>query len=291
MTKAIAAEFVLLASLWGASFLFLGMGSAEFGPWAAAGIRVLIASLVLTPIVIQQGHFKTCMHNAGKLLIAGIFSAGLPFMLYAYALLSISTGLSSILNATTPLFGALVAWVWLKDRPDRIRALGLIIGFTGVLMLSWSKASFTTGGTGWALLACIGATLSYGIATSYTKKYLSGIPPIITTSGTQVGATVFLLLPMVVYWPEQIPSLKAWGALVCAGVFCTALAYFTFFRLIAKTGPSKALTVSFMVPLFALFYGYVFLGEPVTSWMVVCGFIILGGVAMATGLIFKPKNP
>ena len=118
MKSTVAAEFVLLAALWGASFMFMRFGAAEFGAWAAAGGRVGLAALVLLPLLWRSGQIGMLRQRAGALFVSGMLSSAIPFALYSYAVMSISTGLSSILNATTPLFGALVAWVWLKDRPQ-----------------------------------------------------------------------------------------------------------------------------------------------------------------------------
>jgi drug/metabolite transporter (DMT)-like permease len=285
MKKQLAAEFVLLAALWGSSFLFMRFGAAEFGAWATAGARVAVASVALLPILLLSGQWKAFRQNAGRILFVGVLNSGLPFALYAYALLSITTGLSAILNATVPLFGALVAWLWLNERPGRWRAVGLTIGFVGVALLSWNKASFKPGGTGWAVVACLGATLCYGIAASYTKKYLTGVHPLATATGSQFGATLGLAIPTLWFWPEQNPSGLAWWSIVAVGVFCTALAYILYFRLIEKAGPSKTLTVTFLIPVFALFYGALLLKEPITGWMVGGGAIILCGVALATGLV------
>ncbi|WP_342128948.1 DMT family transporter [Hydrogenophaga sp. OTU3427] len=293
MKSSVAAEFVLLAALWGASFMFMRLGAAEFGAWATAGGRVALASLVLLPLLWRSGHIGALRRHAGHLFISGMLSSGLPFALYSYAVLSITTGLSSILNATTPLFGALVAWLWLKDRPDRSRLLGLALGFAGVALLSWEKASFKPGGTGWAVLACLAATLCYGLAANHAKRFLGGVPPLANATGSQIGASVGLAVPTIVYWPEQPPGATAWLAIVALAVLCSAVAYILYFRLIAKAGPSKAVTVTFMIPLFAILYGTVFLGEALTGWMVVCGGVILVGIALATGLLRwgKPTPP
>lgn len=285
MKTSTAAEFVLLAALWGASFMFMLLGATEFGPWATAGARVGIASLVLLPLLWRSGHIGLLRQHAGALLISGLLSSAIPFALFSYAVLSISTGLSAILNATAPLFGALVAWLWLKDRPNKHRLMGLALGFAGVALLSWEKASFKTGGTGWAVLACLGATLCYGIAANQAKRFLAGVPPLANATGSQIGATIGLALPTLLYWPDQTPSVRAWLAIAALAVFCSALAYILYFRLIAQVGPSKAVTVTFMIPLFAVLYGSMFLGEDVTGWMVVCGTVILMGIALASGLL------
>lgn len=285
-----AAEFVLLAAIWGGSFLLMRLGASEFGPWATAGVRVLVASVVLLPLLWWRGQWPTLRRHAGPILLVGMLNAGLPFAFYAYALLHISTGLSSILNATAPLFGALIAWLWLGERPGRSRALGLAIGFVGVTLLSWNKASFGAGGTGWAVLACLGATVCYGIAASFTRRHLTGVAPLAVATGSQLGATLGLAVPTVWFWPAQTPGLVAWSALVAVGVLCTALAYILFFRLIAQAGPSKTLTVTFLIPVFAIAYGALLLGERITPWMVGGGAVILAGVALATGLVSLPDR-
>lgn len=285
MSPKLAAEFLFLAALWGSSFLFMRQAALEFGPVATAGLRVAVAGAVLMPVLALSGHWGAFRAHAGRILFVGLINSGVPFGLFAYAVLSISTGLTAILNATVPLFGAVVAWLWLGDRPGRWRAVGLALGFLGVALLSWNKASFTPGGTGWAVLACLGATVLYAIAASYTKKYLMGIPPMATAAGSQFGATLGLLLPTLWTWPAQPASGGAWLAVGVAGVLCTALAYLLYFRLIEAAGPAKTLTVTFLIPVFAIGYGALLLGETITLWMVGCGIVILAGVALATGLI------
>jgi drug/metabolite transporter (DMT)-like permease len=289
-------EFVLLGALWGASFLFMRLGAAEFGALPTAGMRVAIAALFLLPLLLLRGQWQALSKHWGKIFFLGMLNSGIPFALYAYALLSISTGLSSLLNATVPLFGALVAWLWLKDRPHGMKILGLLIGFVGVAMLAWGKASFKPDAsglvTGWAVLACLGACLCYGISASFTKRHLGGVPSLGIATGSQLGATVGLALPSLWLWPSQPPSPTAWLALLAVGVLCTGVAYVLFFRLIDKVGAAGALTVTFLIPVFAVLYGVVFLGESVTAWMLICGTVILLGTALSMGLLklFSPAR-
>jgi drug/metabolite transporter (DMT)-like permease len=287
-------EFVLLGAIWGASFLFTRLGAAEFGALPTAGIRVAIASLFLLPLLLLRGQWPALMVHWKKVFVLGMLNSGIPFALYAYALLSISTGLSSLLNATVPLFGALVAWLWLKDRPHGMKILGLLVGFVGVAMLAWGKASFKPNAsglvTGWAVLACLVACLCYGIAASFTKRHLGGVPSLVIATGSQLGATIGLALPTLWLWPSQTPSPTAWLALLAVGVLCTGVAYILFFRLIDKIGAAGSLTVTFLIPVFAVIYGVVFLGEAVTAWMLICGTVILLGTALSMGLL-KPFNP
>lgn len=282
---------MLLAAIWGSSFLFMRLGTVEFGALPTAGIRVAIASLFLLPLMLWRGLGPQLRRHWKKVFLVGLLNSGIPFACFAYALLSITTGLSSILNATVPLFGALVAWIWLHDRPHGWRTLGLAIGFVGVAMLAWDKASFKPDASGlssgWAVLACLVACLCYGISASYTKKYLGGLPTLVTAAGSQLGATLGLALPTLWAWPEQPPSASAWLALLWVGVVCTGVAYVLYFRLIERVGPARSLTVTFVVPVFAVFYGVLFLKETVNAWMLLCAVIIVCGTALAAGLI-KP---
>ncbi len=294
MPVAVLIEFVVLAALWGASFLFMRVGAAEFGAVATAGLRVGLAALLLLPVFARAGVWASFCSRWRAILLVGLLNSGIPFALYAFAVMHIPTGLTSILNATVPLSGAVVAWLWLNDKPSASRALGLAIGFAGVCLLVLGKTGVdasgqSTGQWQWTTLAAMGAALAatvcYGLAASFTKKYLQGVHPMATASGSQWGATLGLALPTLWFWPEQSPSAQAWWALLAVALLCTSLAYVLFFRIIAALGPSKALTVTFLVPVFALLYGALFLGEVISLWMLGCGAVILCGTALAMGLV------
>lgn len=281
-------EFVLLALLWGSSFLFMREGAHAFGTFPTAWVRVTSAALMLLPVLIWRGELPVLRARWRHTFASGLLNSGLPFVCYAYALMSISTGLSSILNATTPLFGAVIAWYWLGDKLNASRALGLALGFTGVVFLASDVpggVSFKAGGSGLAVVACLVATLCYGLAGSFTKKYLQGVPSMVTTSGSLWGASLALCLPALLTWPTETPPLHAWASLGVAGLLCTALAYVLYFRLMASTGPARAMTVTYLIPVFANVIGVVVLDEVVTSWMMVCAVVIVVGTALASGLV------
>lgn len=287
------ADLILLAAIWGASFFFMRIGVLEFGPFPTAAVRVVIASLFLLPLVWMRGLMPQLKQHWRRTFFVGILNSGIPFACFAFALLSITTGLSSILNATVPMFGALVAWVWLKDKPNASRLLGLALGFLGIAMLAGDKASFkpevSHEASALAVLACLLACICYAIAASYTKRYLVGIPPLVTAAGSQVGATLGMALPAAWLWPARMPGAAAWGALAVTGVVSTAVAYILFFRLIENAGPQRALSVTFLVPVFAVLYGVLLLGEHVTLWMLICAGVIVLGTALSTGLL-RPKG-
>jgi drug/metabolite transporter (DMT)-like permease len=222
----------------------------------------------------------------------GVVNSGIPFICYAYALMSITTGLSSILNSTTPLFGALIAWIWFNQRPSRSRGLGLLLGFAGAVLLALTMpggVSFKAGGSGWAVLACLLATTCYGLSTHYSQRYLSDVPTMTIAAGSQLGASLVLALPGIWFWPEKWPSHSAWWSLLMIGVVCTGLAYVLYFRLIAKVGASRTMTVTYLIPLFANIIGIAFLNEVITTWVILCAAMILTGTALAAGLVKLPR--
>jgi drug/metabolite transporter (DMT)-like permease len=288
-SKAWLIEFLALAAIWGASFLFIRLAVVDFGAIPTAGVRVGVAALVLLPLLLRQRLGRQLLRHWRELLMVGLLNSAIPFVCFSFALQSITTGLSSILNATVPLFGALVAWAWLKDRPGASRALGLAIGFAGVAMLAWDKASFKPDASGlasgWAVLACLLATLCYGLAASFTKRHLTGLPSMVTATGSQLGAGLALALPTIWFWPARLPGTTAWLAVLAVGVLCTGVAYVLYFRLIQSVGPARALAVTFVIPVFAVLYGVLLLGEHVNAWMLLCGAVIVCGTSLSAGLL------
>ena len=285
-------ELTLLGAIWGCSFLFMRVAVPSFGPYALVEVRLLLGALVLLPFLwTARAQFPA--RRWRWLVPIGLINSAIPFALFAWAVMHIATGLTSILNATVPLFGALVAWVWLGDRITRLRWLGLALGFIGVALLAWrapAGTGFKTGHAGWAMAACLAASTCYALAASFARRYLIGIPPLATATGSQIGATLGLALPTLWLWPAQTPGLRAWLAVLAIAVLCTGIAYILYFRLIAHAGPSRALAVTFLAPVFAVAYGALFLQEAVTPWMVGCGLVIVCGTMLSTGLIGSSRR-
>jgi drug/metabolite transporter (DMT)-like permease len=285
-------DFLMLAAIWGASFMFMRLAALELGALPTAALRVAIAALFLLPLLVAKGHWPVLRQHWRPVFAVGLLNSAIPFALYAFAVTHISTGLSAILNATVPLFGALVAWLWLRDRPSLSRTIGLAIGFGGVVLLVGGQASFKPNASGvapvWAVLACLLATTCYAFSASFTKKHLPSMPPLVAATGSQMGATLALALPALWFRPDHMPSVPAWGALLALGVVCTGIAYVVYFRLIERAGPARALTVTFLIPVFAIVYGVILLGEQITPWMLGCGAVVLLGTALSSGLVKLP---
>lgn len=278
-------DLVLLAAIWGASFLFTRMAAPAFGAVALAEVRVAVAALVLVPLLALRGGLTDLHGRSGRFALLGAVNTAIPFTLFAWAALSITAGMASILNATAPLFAALVAWLWLRDRLTALQWLGMAIGFGGVLWLAMSKSSFSAGGGGWAILAGLGATLSYGISASVAKRHFGGVRPLAVAAGSQTAAALWLLPFSLAAWPTTSPSPHDWAAAIMLGVLCTGIAYILYFRLIARVGPAMAMTVTFLIPAFAMLWGGLFLGEQVTPTMLAGCAVILAGTSLAAGLV------
>jgi drug/metabolite transporter (DMT)-like permease len=287
MPTASLAELFALAAIWGGSFLFMRYAGADFGPAPLAALRALGAALVLMPLLVARGQLAALRQHWRPIALVGVTNSALPFLCFAIAALAITAGLSSVFNATTPLWGALFAWAWLGDRLDRTRVLGLAIGFLGVLWLAGDKASLKPGEHGVssavAIGACLVATLFYGWSASFAKRHLTGVPPLAIAAGSQVSATVVLLVPALAWWPASSPGPSAWGAALALAVICTALAYVLYFRLIAHIGPARTISVTFLIPVFAVLWGGLFLGESVTLAMAGGCAVVLLGTSLATG--------
>jgi drug/metabolite transporter (DMT)-like permease len=283
------AELVTLAALWGGSFLFMRMGAGEFGAVPLAALRVTGAAMFLWPLLQARGQVAVMRAHWRPIFVVGVVNSALPFVLYSYAALSITAGLSSIFNAATPLFGAVIAWVWLKDRLTPTRIAGLAIGFGGVLWLAWDKASFRPGGSGWAVAGCLAATVCYGVSAAYTKKRLSGVPPLALATGSQLAAALVLAGPALLWRPAILPTPAAWLAAGLLALACTGIAYVLYFRLIAQIGPANAISVTFLIPVFGVLWGMWFLDEQVTLPMAAGCAVILLGTALTTGIL-KPRR-
>ena len=278
-------DLLVLGAIWGASFLFMRVAAPEFGAIPLIAARVGIAAVFLALMLARRGGLRQLYPNAARLTLLGAINSAIPFSLFAYAVLSVTAGFASVLNATAPLFGALVAFIWLRDKPSPARIAGLIIGFAGVLVLVWGRLSVGSDGGGVAVLAGLSAAVLYGISANYAKKRMSDIDPFVIATGSLIAATVLLLPLAVLYWPATPPSPVSWVSAVLLAVICTGIAYILYFRLLSRIGPAKTLAVTYLIPAFGVLWGHLLLHEPITTSMVVGCAVILLGTTLATGML------
>ena len=278
-------DLLVLGAIWGASFLFMRIAAPEFGAVPLIAARVGIAALFLILVFARRGGLDRLFANAARLTFLGAINSAIPFSLFAYAVLSVTAGFAAVINSTAPLFGALVAFVWLRDRLAPTRVVGLIVGFAGVLVLVWGRVAVAGNGGRAAVLAGLTAAVLYGISANYVKKRLSHVEPLVSATGSLIAATILLAPVAFMAWPHTSPSRISWISAVLLGVICTGIAYILYFRLLSRIGPSKTLAVTYLIPAFGVLWGHLLLHEPVTASMMLGCAIILIGTTLATGML------
>ncbi|MGP9632933.1 DMT family transporter [Halomonas sp. AOP43-A1-21] len=291
MSSADALRLAVLSSLWGLSFIFMRVASPEFGAIPLILVRMGVGALLLIPLLLSMHYLRLIWQHKGPLLLLGIVNHVLPFSLLALATMRLEAGFTSLLNATTPIFTALLGALFFATPVQRQQYLGLALALIGVYVLSANRLDFGIGGDGWFILAVIGATFCYGIAGNYSKTRLSHLPPRVLAAGSSAMSALVLLIPGILLWPDQPISTLAWSNALALAVLSTALAFLLYFGLLASAGATATSTVTFLVPISALLWGYWLLDETL-SLQVMAGMIItLLGTAVATQLLrFKPRG-
>ena len=293
-----AIEFVLLAAIWGASFLCMRIAAPELGPTSVALLRCAIGAVTLLCIFFAQGALPTFKDKLSGIALVGVVNSAIPFVLLGYASLSLSAGVTSILNSLAPLWTAAIAFAWYKDRLSRLQVLGLILGTVGVVILVSGSGSATPAlsmsTVVMAFVAAVAATAAYGFGANIARGKLTGVNPLAVAAGSQVAATLALLGPGIATWPETTPTdARLWIAVLLLGVVCTGIAYLLFFRLIGSLGATRAVAVTYIIPVFGIAWGMLVLQEQLTPMIVLGAVIIVAGTALTTafGATRKRANP
>ena len=270
-------ELLLIAALWGGSFLLMRIAAPVLGPVWLAEIRVLLAGLALLPFLIRSNLWGEARQKLIPLFIVGCINSALPLLLFAFASIFLPVGFISILDATSPLFGTVVATVWLREKLTLNRLGGLILGFAGVTVLVGMRTFETTPSSLLAIAAGLLAAFSYATAAPYSQRQLSGVSPLVITTVSLLSAAIFLLPALPFTVPKTIPTPTIMLAVLALALFSTALAYALYYRLIQNIGSTKALTVAYLIPVFGVIWGGLILHEPVTLSIIVgCSLILLG---------------
>ncbi len=278
-------QLVALSALWGASFLFIRIAAPVLGPLVLAGLRIGLATLTLAIIMRALRQHWPWTHWR-ELLLIGVLSVALPFVLYAWAALHIPAGYSALLNTSSVLFGCLAS-AWLKmDRLSPRKLLGCALGFAGVALVVRLGPITPSPAVLWAALACTGAALCYGISTPLMKRAVTHIEPVAIAAGIHLWSVVLLAPAALWTLPQARFTVPAMVAVAIMGIITSALAYWVHLRIMRSVSVTAAMTPAFLIPLFGVAWGHLFLGEPVSTGM-------LAGVALilvATALVseFNP---
>ena len=281
---------ILLAAIWGSSFVFMRATADVFGPIALIAIRISIAALFLLAFLLQKKQRKEFFDHWKILFLVGSINSAIPFSLLAYASLHLSSGTVSILNAITPVFTALIAHFWLKNIMTKLQFFGMAISISGLLFLVWDKISWSID-SWFPLLTGVAAGLLYGIASTTTKKYLSDVSVMTSTAGSLLFSAILIIIVSLFFLPDfnNIHSID-WLYAITLGILCTAIAFIIYFKLVKNIGPATTASVTFLIPIFAFLWGYILLDELVTTRMWIATGIILLGMGFVTRLI-KPPAP
>lgn len=282
--------FISLSFMWSLSFIFYRVGVPEFGSMSFASLRVIFAGLTMLAFVaFDPSQLKAVAKHWKLLTVVGLISTAIPFVLFSYAAQSVNAGVLAVLNAAVPMMSGFIASTFFNDKLSKKQTLGLFIGIAGVIILM-SESLF--GGAvaalsssllpmGYALLGCVG----YAVGANVTKNYLQDTSPITITVGAMLIASI-VMLPIAIYeFPYgQSISLKAWVSVVCIGVFSTAIAFIFINELIKSIGPMRATSITLVIPIFAIIFGYILLDEALDTAAIIGSAVILIGTYLSLNL-------
>ena len=296
MTYSSLARLVLLGAIWGASFLFMRIAVPAFGPPALIELRLLAAAVLLALVAAATGRSLDWKRHWLHYSIIGATNSAVPFLLFAFAAKSLPASLLSVFNSLAPIFGAIVAALWFKTSVSRSAALGLASGVLGVAILTSDHLMHASVTGDWfaVALAFGAATLApicYAVAGAYIKWRAADSDAFSNAHGSMWASSLIALPLALMFLPPATPSGMDWTAAAALGVICTGIAYLLYFRLIAELGPMRTLSVSFLIPVFGVLWGALFLGEAVGWSLVIGGSLILLGTALATGFINPSREP
>ena len=275
------ALLVLLAGLWGSSFLFMRIAGPELGAAPLAWMRVTVAAVFLGALLAVRRESPPLSGRWGAMTLMAFTNTAAPFLLLTWATIHLSAGYGALLNATTPLWGAVIGTLFFGLAAGRQLWAGLALGFLGVGVLVAGKLNDIGSAALLPILAGLAATACYGHAAHYARTGFAGVTPLGLAFGSQLLASLWLLGPALVEWPMVAPSWTALACVVFLGVACTGIAYLIYFGLIARIGSTKATMVTYIAPVFGVAWGALLLKEAITPAMLAGGAVILIGVAVA----------
>jgi len=271
---------IALGAAWGSSFLFMKIAVPEMGPFAMVEARVLIGALALSAFALVLRKAMPRGRQWLPCIMVGLFYTAIPLLLWAYAAITLGASLLSIINATAPLFGALVTLLWFRERMPARGIAGLALGFSGVALLVGGEGLGNARAEALPVLAALGASFLYGVMSNYQETVKNSIHPFTSALGSLWIASLAILPALIWVTPPAMPGLSAWGAVAALGILCTAMAYHAYFRLIDEVGPASALTVTYLIPVFGTLWGVLFLDEHIGVHMIAGAVMIILGIAL-----------
>jgi drug/metabolite transporter (DMT)-like permease len=290
----------ILAVIWGGAFFFIGVAVRHVPPLTYVWLRLSIAALGMWTFLWFRGQRLGLPRQVwGSILLLALLNNAIPFVLFGWSQTHIASGLASILNATTPIWGVLVAHFLTQDeRMSPRKVAGVLLGFGGVATMIGPSLLSSFGTSALAQLACVTAALCYALAAVWARRFRAmGLSPMSVTTG-QLSAGALMMLPLALIvdrpWTDAFPPFTALGAIVALALFCTAFGYVLYFRLIDSSGATNALLVTLLVPPVAILLGALFLGESLAAQDFLGLALIALGLAAIDGRLIsllRPRRP
>ena len=279
---------ILLAAIWGASFLFMRIAAPSLGGvWLIEG-RVGFAALFLFFVILVLKKKINLKENWGHYAVIGILSAAIPFLCYGYAAQYLTASLMSVVNALTPIFGTAISALYFRTKLESGKVIGLLLGLIGVAVIVGLDPELLEGNNFFAVLVVLGAPICYGIVSTYTQK-AKKVDPIANAYGSMFMATLFIT-PLLFFIPPNSATDIDWLVVVSVlalGVICTGVAFLIFYKLLNDIGMPSTLTVTFLIPIFGVLWGVIFLDE-IVGWHTLIGAIlVIAGTIKTTGFTLK----
>jgi drug/metabolite transporter (DMT)-like permease len=271
-------QLILLGAIWGASFLFMRLSVNDFGPVALIEVRLVLASVMLLPFL-WRDRARFSLKRWPMMALIGAINSGLPFLLFAWAAERAPAGVGAIANGMTVLCAGLIGFLFFGEKLGKQQTLAICTGFVGILVLASGKMAGMS--VGWASLAGALASVLYGLGIHMARRHLVGLPAAALASVT-LGSAALLGAPFAIAtWPAHGIPLQAWLSAAALGVFCTGIAFVMYYRLLPRIGAHRTSMVTYLVPLFGVAWGWLFLAEPITATMAIACALILGSVALS----------
>jgi len=276
----------VLAALWGASFMFIKVGVRELAPTTLVCLRLGIGAIVLLPLTLAKLRPRVAVAEARAawrpLVLIGLVNSAIPIVSLSWAETRIDSGLAAVIQASAPLFTALLALRFSRaEVVTGARLVGLLVGFGGVALLVGAQPSGET----LAALAVTFSALCYAVAALYSARALVRVPPLVSATGALAAAAVALVPFALFQLPSHFPSWEVVGALLALSIGGTSVGYVLYYALLAGAGASRSILITYLVPAIALAYGVLLLGEPLTLAAVGGLALVLGGVGLGTGAL------
>ncbi len=282
MKSADYARLLLLAAIWGVAFIFLRVAAPVMGPVWTPEVRVLLGGLAVLAWLRFAGENAELWRHRRAYLVVGTVNIAIPFALFSYAAMHAPASLLSIVNSTAPIFGIAWAAVFRDERITLRKAAGMALGIVGVALIARPGSAPDDAQLDWAIAAVLGATCSYGVTGVLIKRFAQGVSPRAMAAGNQLAAALVLLPLLPLLPPLATPSVLVIANLLGLALLASGVAFLLYFRLIADVGMTRALTVTYLIPLFGVLWGWLFLGETLPAAALAGGALILAGTLLVT---------